>query len=54
MSFEKGNKNGAQLLKIKPKTGSIIIFNHDLWHEGSEVYSGIKYCLRTDIMYPKV
>jgi len=46
-------KNGPDMLSIKPKTGSIIIFDHSLWHEGEIVQSGIKYCLRTDVMYLK-
>lgn len=36
---------------IKPKQGTALIFLHDLEHEGSVVKKGIKYVLRTDIMY---
>jgi prolyl 4-hydroxylase len=36
---------------IRPKKGSALIFLHDLEHEGSEVRTGIKYVLRTDIMF---
>ena len=36
---------------LKPKTGSVLIFQHDLVHEGVEVKTGVKYVLRTDIMY---
>jgi hypothetical protein len=28
-----------------------LIFYHKLYHEGSEVLTGIKYVLRTDVMY---
>ncbi|MBI1184485.1 oxidoreductase, 2OG-Fe(II) oxygenase [bacterium] len=38
-------------LKIKPKKGNCLIFFHDLEHEGAKLISGIKYVLRTDIMY---
>jgi len=38
-------------LVIQPKTGMALIFKHDLLHEGREVIKGIKYVLRTDIMY---
>lgn len=38
-------------LTIKPKQGTVLIFQHDLEHEGSAVQLGIKYVLRTDIMY---
>jgi len=36
---------------IKPRQGTALIFLHSLEHEGREVLSGIKYVLRTDIMY---
>lgn len=36
---------------IQPKQGTALIFQHDLEHEGSSVKQGIKYVLRTDIMY---
>lgn len=38
-------------LVVNPKKGSALIFYHYLEHEGSEVIQGIKYVLRTDIMY---
>jgi prolyl 4-hydroxylase len=38
-------------LAIEPKQGKALIFFHDLEHEGSSVKQGIKYVLRTDIMF---
>lgn len=38
-------------LSIQPKQGTALLFQHDLEHEGSSVTRGIKYVLRTDIMY---
>ena len=38
-------------ITINPKAGTALIFRHDLEHTGSEVRSGIKYILRTDIMF---
>ena len=38
-------------IKITPKAGSILVFQHDITHEGCEVVSGIKYVVRTDVMY---
>jgi prolyl 4-hydroxylase len=38
-------------LTIQPKQGTALIFFHDLEHEGSSVTQGIKYVLRTDIMF---
>jgi prolyl 4-hydroxylase len=36
---------------IEPKQGSLLIFLHQLTHEGSEITKGVKYVLRTDVMY---
>ncbi|SFD15397.1 2OG-Fe(II) oxygenase superfamily protein [Chitinophaga sp. CF118] len=36
---------------IRPETGSALIFHHPLRHEGSLLTAGVKYVLRTDIMY---
>jgi len=36
---------------IHPKKGSALIFKHELKHEGKAVLDGIKYVLRSDIMY---
>ncbi|RPD47647.1 2OG-Fe(II) oxygenase [Hymenobacter sediminis] len=38
-------------LRIQPKQGMALIFLHSLFHEGSEVTQGVKYVLRTDVMY---
>ncbi len=38
-------------LSIKPEKGMALIFLHSLEHEGSAVLSGVKYVLRSDIMY---
>lgn len=37
--------------KVTPKTGSILLFQHRLLHEGSPVIEGQKYVIRTDVMY---
>mmetsp|Transcript_25191 Transcript_25191/g.35499 ORF Transcript_25191/g.35499 Transcript_25191/m.35499 type:complete len:243 (-) Transcript_25191:109-837(-) len=36
---------------VVPKTGSVLLFEHDMLHEGSELIEGRKYALRTDVMY---
>ena len=36
---------------IRPKTGSALLFQHPIIHEGSELRSGVKYVVRTDLMY---
>lgn len=36
---------------IQPQTGKALIFKHELLHQGCPILSGLKYVLRTDIMY---
>lgn len=38
-------------LCLRPRTGSLIVFDHALWHAGALVDSGRKYVLRSDLMY---
>ncbi|HEX8659177.1 MAG TPA: 2OG-Fe(II) oxygenase [Hymenobacter sp.] len=38
-------------LSIQPRQGMALIFLHSLYHAGSEVTQGVKYVLRTDVMY---
>ncbi|WP_223164593.1 2OG-Fe(II) oxygenase [Massilia rubra] len=36
---------------IKPQQGAALVFPHKLPHQGTEVIDGLKYVLRTDVMY---
>jgi prolyl 4-hydroxylase len=36
---------------IRPQSGTALIFHHPLRHEGSILMAGVKYVLRSDIMY---
>lgn len=38
-------------VSITPETGMGLLFQHRILHSGAEVLSGIKYVVRTDIMY---
>ncbi|NBF12605.1 2OG-Fe(II) oxygenase [Pseudomonas sp. Fl4BN1] len=38
-------------LCLRPRKGSLIVFDHALWHAGALVDSGQKYVLRSDLMY---
>lgn len=40
-----------QEYRIIPKIGRVLLFEHDIEHEGSILKNGIKYCIRTDVMY---
>lgn len=37
-----------------PKTGSVLIFDQELYHRSTKIISGTKYCLRTDVMYKQI
>lgn len=43
--------NRVRHYDVKPRTGSVLVFDHDLLHEGSKVSGGVKYSVRTDIMF---
>ena len=47
----KGGETKFDSLAVRPGKGDALIFYHYLEHEGSELIEGIKYVLRTDIMY---
>jgi hypothetical protein len=49
--FEGGETEFENLFTVAPKKGSALIFYHPLRHEGKILINGIKYVLRTDIMY---
>jgi len=40
---------------VNPKMGRVLIFQHaHLVHSGAEVQEGIKYTMRTDLMYRRI
>jgi hypothetical protein len=42
-------------LDVAPKLGRVLIFQHaGLVHSGEEVHGGVKYTMRTDLMYERV
>jgi prolyl 4-hydroxylase len=46
-----GGQTTFNTLTIQPQQGAALIFLHSLEHEGSAVTKGIKYVLRSDIMF---
>lgn len=40
-----------QTFRVVPKAGSALLFHHPQLHEGEVVESGVKYVLRSDVMY---
>lgn len=50
-SFAAG-MDSRESVRIFPKTGSVLIFQQrNLFHGGDDVFRGVKYTLRTDVMY---
>ncbi|SPO05593.1 uncharacterized protein DNG_08280 [Cephalotrichum gorgonifer] len=45
-------RNYEDRLDVNPKAGSVLLFQHyGLRHEGAKVEAGVKYTMRTDILY---
>ena len=51
---KKSEDEELQNATIAPKKCRMVIFSHDIDHEGKEVLEGTKYILRTDIMFKRV
>eukprot|EP01032_Pedospumella_encystans_P011925 gene11925-13832_t len=52
--FYKGHHDTKELLSVVPEAGKMVLHGHGpkcLTHEGSAVTSGVKYVLRTDVVY---
>ena len=47
-------KDEIILTPVKPKKGQLLVFKHNILHEGSLLKNGTKYILRSDIMYEKL
>lgn len=45
------NYGEKQRVEVVPKTGLVLVFQHDIMHEGSKLVKGRKYTVRTDVMY---
>lgn len=48
-----GADGGAprELGRVRPRAGSLLLFDHAIWHAGLEVTAGTKHVLRSDVMY---
>ena len=52
--FQTWNGQGTKEIKVEPKAGRVLLFqHHGLMHCGEEVSQGTKYTMRTDLMYAK-
>ncbi|WP_196893880.1 2OG-Fe(II) oxygenase [Aureivirga marina] len=48
-----GGETEFDTFSVQPKTGTALIFLHEIKHKGCKVTEGTKYALRTDIMFEK-
>ena len=46
-----GETEFADFDPVRPETGKVLLFDHHLMHQGAPVFEGVKYVLRTDVMY---
>ncbi|MGK0364552.1 MAG: putative 2-oxoglutarate/Fe(II)-dependent dioxygenase YbiX [Saprospiraceae bacterium] len=49
-----GGETKFDNVTILPKTGTALCFIHEQKHEGCPVTEGVKYVIRTDVMYRKI
>ncbi|HVK69187.1 MAG TPA: hypothetical protein VM694_32235, partial [Polyangium sp.] len=43
--------NNRVRFAVRPAPGSVVVFDHLLLHEGAEVTAGVKYAVRSDLIY---
>lgn len=46
-----GGETRFESMSVASKPGMALVFEHGLLHEGAEVTGGVKYVLRSDVMY---
>ena len=51
-SLSTGNRLGSETdVKITPRIGRVVLFEHNLFHSGSPLVSGTKLVMRTDVLF---
>ena len=41
-------------VRVRPRAGLALVFDHNLLHEGGRLVEGIKYAVRTDVMFERI
>lgn len=52
-SFAKPIDDGGHV-SVQPTTGAALLFDHEMYHEGALLREGVKYAIRTDVMFERV
>lgn len=42
------------IARVRPRAGTLIVFDHRIWHAGDAVTKGVKHIVRSDLMYRRV
>lgn len=48
------DEEGEQVARVAPRKGSLLLFDHHLYHRGEHVAAGVKHVLRSDLLYRPV
>merc|ERR1712118_470077 len=40
-----------RLVPVEPSPGTVVVFDHELYHRAGQVAQGTKYAIRMDVMY---
>lgn len=51
--YAERSEDSEVLGMVRPEAGTLIVFDHALWHDGEAVSSGTKYVMRTDVLYTR-
>eukprot|EP00557_Chaetoceros_sp_GSL56_P011165 CAMPEP_0176481466 /NCGR_PEP_ID=MMETSP0200_2-20121128/2840_1 /TAXON_ID=947934 /ORGANISM="Chaetoceros sp., Strain GSL56" /LENGTH=471 /DNA_ID=CAMNT_0017877683 /DNA_START=1154 /DNA_END=2569 /DNA_ORIENTATION=+ len=52
--MSKHKTDSQKIVKVVPKAGSVVVFEHDLFHSGAPLTRGTKYIMRTDILFSEL
>ncbi len=52
--FDGRGEEAAVIAEVTPRAGALIVFDHDLWHDGAPVTAGCKHILRSDVLYRRL
>lgn len=50
----RGEAHPPVVARVRPRAGSLIVFDHAIWHAGDTVTRGTKHIMRSDVLYRRV